>query len=338
MTEPSVAEMIRRSRIERRRAHRIAALKRWAPKSTVLAATLAVAAWSVVAGPLHTKVMGASVATPQSTPPTTPLQTTSSAPTTSTTIGLVDAVYRHGDCVRWNQDQSSAGERLTTVVPCSSPHLIEIVGEVTVPAGNTAPFPSGPEWTTLGLQLCGPLMAPYLGYALDPAGRFGTGEIRPSPDGWSMGRRQMWCGITGRTPDGTVWSDQRFPPFAGSAKGQDQTFLHAVGTCLAWTLDGRMGDTVACPQPHAVEITGVAPLTTADLPQTAQAWSAAVGAACEQTTLQFAGGRLPSGVTSGWLSFEAASWAAGRRVVECTAARFDATGRITPETGSVRAP
>lgn len=334
MTEPSVAELIRRSRIERRRAHRIAALKRWAPKSTVIAATLAVAAWSVLAGPLHTKVMGASLATPQTAVP----QTTMSGPTTSSTIALADAVYRPGDCVRWNQDQPSSGERLTTVVPCSSPHLIEIVGEVTVPGGDSAPFPTEAQWTAFAPQFCGPLMQPYLGYALDPAGRFGTGEIHPLTDGWSMGRRKMWCGITGRGPDGSVWFDQKFPTFAGSVKGQDQTYLRAPGTCLAWTLDGRVGGAIACVQPHAAEITGVVTLTTAELPETDEAWRAAAAAACEQSALQFAGGRLPSGVTGSWLTFEASSWAAGRRVVECTAMTLDATGHMTPESGSVRAP
>lgn len=334
MTEPSVAEMIRRSRIERRRAHRLAALRRWAPKCTVIGLTLAVVAWSVVAGPLHAKVMGTSVATRQTSVP----QTTTSGPTTSSTIALADAVYRPGDCVRWDQDQPSARERLTTVVPCSSPHLIEIVGAVTVPGGASAAFPAEAEWTAFAPQLCGPLMQPYLGYALDPAGRFGTGEIHPSTEGWSLGQRKMWCGLTGRGPDGSVWTDQKFPTFAGAVKGRDQAYVRAAGTCLALTLDGHVGEPVACTEPHAVEITGVATLTTADFPATDQAWSAAAGAPCEQAAVQFAGGRLPTGFRGGWLTFEAGSWAAGRRVVECTAARYDANGHIITGSGSVRSP
>ncbi len=338
--EESLAEMIERSRRFRRRAHRVAALRRWAPRVVVFGLTFAVAGWSAVSGPLRTLMRPPAAAAPVPPPGTTvpPTTAASTGPTTSSTIAIASRSYHVGDCVRWDQGASPALERQTSVVPCSDTHLIEIIGGARIPAGDLAPFPDEAQWDAYRQQLCAPMAQPYLGYPLDPAGRYGIASLQPLERAWRSGERQLWCGLGARWPDGRpASSTQVFYAFTGSVKGADQTYLFGTGTCLALTADGRFGDSVPCTQPHGSEITGTTAVTAATFPATDQAWAAAVGAACQQVTSRYVGGTLPAGVTASWLTVEESSWAAGRRVVECTAVRFGSSGHLEAASGSVRA-
>jgi hypothetical protein len=327
--EPSVEEIIRQSRRARRRAHRVAALRRWFPKAVVMAGVAVVTAWSVVAGPLHSTLTGAGSHASAAALPPTPTSST------STTIALTGTQYSRGDCVSWDQRVLPSLERATHVVPCSGLHLIEIIMAVTVPGGQAAPFPTEAEWQTFNDRLCGPLVLPYLGYPLDPAGQYLVEDIHPLPSGWSYSDRTMWCGIGAVWPSGIVHTADQFSPFAGTVKGHDQTYLYGTGTCLAQGSETRLGDTISCSEPHVVEITGTVAITNGVLPATDQAWENAVGSRCHDVTLRYAGGHLPVGVTSNLLPVEASSWAAGRRTVECVAERPDGNGQLTAMSGSV---
>jgi hypothetical protein len=327
------ADFIRRSRIARRRAHRAAALKRWVPKIVLLCGAAGVAAWSYLAGPLHNVGKSPSV-TAGSTVSTTP----SAAPvSTSTTEDYLSRkAYRPGDCVTWNQNTSDY-LHATHVVPCTATHLIEIVHYAQIPTASPAPFPTQAEWSSLFDQLCGPLVTPYLGYALDPDGRFTISTISPSRASWAVSDRDLWCGIGARWPSNQTHRSDEDYPYSGVTRGQDQTYLFGVGTCLSLTLDGRFGDPVPCPEPHGAEITGSAPIIAATMPVNDQTWWTAIGPACSRETIAYAGGRLPAGMTTSFLQIGQASWAAGRRVVECTAVRFDANGHVIVTGGTVRA-
>jgi Septum formation len=333
MAEPSVEEMIRRSRIARRRAHRAVAFKRWLPKIIVVAAAGTVAVWGIVAGPLHTRrrhptALNAAV-------PAVATTTTAASSTTSTTLALEERSYNPGDCVTWDQAASSQ-RRVTRVVPCTQAHLMEMTGHVTMSGGPTAPYPTPAQWDQVLHGQCGELIAPYLGYPLDPDGRFAAADIKPLPDAWAQQYREVWCGIEAAWPDGQPHPSGWTNPFKGVVKGQDQTYLIPAGTCLGLDLDGTVGAAVPCAGTHAVEVTGAFTVNVASLPASDQAWVTAVGSGCQAATLWYAGGRLPPGMSAGSLQISPTSWAAGRRKVECTAVRYGTTGQLLPTSGSVR--
>jgi len=335
VTDSSTEDFIRRSRIARRRAHRLAALKRWLPRIGALAVAVAIAAWSFLAGPLRHAIVATHARKLAQGQSTTVSPTATPGSTTSSTIALALRSYNVGDCVVWDQSPS-LGARPTKVVPCEGAHLLEVVGMVNLPPG---PYPTEAQWATFRSTYCTPLINRYLTYPIDTDGRFSVSALEQFPGPWAEGFRTMWCGIGSRPLNFGVVPADELVSFSGSAKGKDQTYLADPGTCLSAEPDGTLGSAVACSQPHTAEVTGSAPLhgLTA-FPQSRAEWNAGVGAGCDTVTRAWDGGAVPPGVVSTSLQFGRSSWDAGRRVVDCIADRPDANGHLLPISGSLHRP
>jgi hypothetical protein len=245
------------------------------------------------------------------------------AATTSTTISLSLDVYRAGDCVTWDQSAGlSPYARPVSIVTCTSPHLVEIVGLQQI-TGFGSDYPGDTQLGAYTQSHCVPAAAQYLGYSLDPYGRFAANAIRPTPTGWLQGDRSMWCDLEMHgTASGPL------PSFTGPVKGADQTWLFPVGTCLPPQGQGWVSESVPCTTAHVVEVTGNVDLTgkVSQLPTSETQWEATVGSACGRLAISYLGGSYPKGVESGWWDIEQSSWAAGRRVVQCVAGKTGGTG------------
>jgi hypothetical protein len=207
--------------------------------------------------------------------------------------------------------------------------------------------PSLTEWqNTIFPKFCnGPTQA-YLGYTLDPAGRFLITTIFPSSDGWAQGRRTIWCGVAEHGPQGTP-APTGFATvhFTGRVKGADQTYLYATGVCLP-LVTGTLtfGAIVDCASPHIAEISGTTKLSAAQMPGTAQEWNTAPHPSCVTVTEAYLGGKVQLGTAAAASAFQvsvvplpASSWAAGERMVNCFIARLDTAGHLAPITGSLAA-
>jgi len=267
------------------------------------------------------------VATAPSAPTSTPASSTS-----TTDLDLADRTYRAGECITWNQ--SEGGQNLATPdVPCTRPHLMEMTDkEVLTSYGSDAPYPGPAQWGQIDTAECGPPAERYLGYPLDPYGRFAASALEPTARGWGNGDRTLWCGIQLATPFGAPTSNDLIP-FTGPVRGQDQTPVYVTGTCLSLGSSGTLGNPVPCTSVHSTELVGTVTITgVTSYPSSTDQWWAAVGAGCTRLATQYTGGSFPGGVRPGYLDFAPASWNAGRRTVECTVGWYDADGTLT--TGS----
>lgn len=253
--------------------------------------------------------------------------------TTSSTLVLDRRNYKPGDCVNWNQDVSKGGaEKTTRVVPCDQSHLFEYVTKVELPDGGT--FPTEAEWEAIIARNCDAPTTAYLGYPLDEYGKFGVSVIQPTDDSWKMRDRTLNCGIGVRTSRSPL-NPQEMTPFTGSVKGQDQTHLIPVGACYSYT-SAESGGEVPCTEPHGVEIVGHVDISaTKTRPQNDDQWYKAT-AACESLAKAYAPSAAKSGFDRGYLYIQPSSWDAGRRVTECTLAKYDASGNPVDVTGSVK--
>jgi hypothetical protein len=270
------------------------------------------------------------------TPPTT-----TTLRNTTTTLALVGREYEVGDCVTWDQSEDVRGQRNTSVVPCTAPHLIEITGSYVVP-GLFPPYPSDAGWREIGDENCDELATAYLATTLDPNGRFDSGWLIPLPDAWAGGEHRLWCGLTAKTfPRDDSGPSERvsFSPLTESAKGKDQAFLYGTGACLALATDGSIGAAVPCSSAHDFEVTGSVDVRgrASELPPTADAWHQLVGDDCERLATSYLG-RAPSdpNVRSSFLGIPPESWAVGRRVVECMVGVYDAQGKSVAGAGLLR--
>lgn len=256
-------------------------------------------------------------------------------PLRSNQAGLYGGPYSPGDCLTWSQRQYSRGTQ-TSTVPCSSPHFIEITHmEQLSSYPSSARYPSPGERDRILKSDCGRRARAYLGYSLAPSGRFYVGAISPSEQGWAKGSRTMWCGIQARTSSDPDPAKGPAALFTGRVRGQDQTFLYKVGTCLSSTRG-----VVSCESSHLSEITGSADVGSerSAFPADAAAWLAAIGqAGCsDSSAVAYHGGPLPDGVHPGYLPISKADWDAGIHTVECTVAWCDATGNPIDSAGSLR--
>ncbi len=254
----------------------------------------------------------------------------SSSSTTTSPVNLVQRSYKTGDCVKWDPTDP-AEDVSTSVVPCSEPHLIEMVSKATVPA-SVSSYPDAAKWVDLATILCAKPVTSYLGYALDPAGRFQVSDIGPTPESWAQGDRTFWCGLD-------LGSTKGIPNllFTGAVRGQSQEYLYPIGACLSVSAQGiTNADAVPCTQPHTYEVVGNASLASLpQLPQGSTALADAVRAQCATVASQYAGGALPAGVDWGYLGLAQASWNAGDRMVQCTIERVGSSGP-TSSTGSLK--
>ena len=105
-----------------------------------------------------------------------------------TDLDLADRTYRAGECITWNQ--SEGGQNLATPdVPCTRPHLMEMTDkEVLTSYGSDAPYPGPAQWGQIDTAECGPPAERYLGYPLDPYGRFAASALEPTARG--LGQRR----------------------------------------------------------------------------------------------------------------------------------------------------
>lgn len=321
------AAAIERGRRRERRGRRRAALRRnlgW----KVLSAASLVALGFIAYHDMRPQVThpAASVRLPGSSPVTV-------APTTSTTLSIALRSYHPGDCVTWDQTPGATGPwgRPTQVVACSSPHLIEIASPAEQLDGFSAAWPGDAAIDAFATAHCGAPVQAFLGYPLDPAGRFALGNIHPLDQAWADGYRTYYCDIQMRGPF------DHLPSFSGEAKGADQEWLVAVGSCMT----AQTAEPVPCSDPHQWEVTGevTVPADVTTLPTTAQAWQAAIGTQCSRVGLAYTGGAYPAGYETGWLDLTASNWAAGERTVQCTVGRPQVSGAGTgwaTTTGSLR--
>ncbi len=254
-----------------------------------------------------------------------------SGSTTSTTprVELSARKYSPGNCVTWDQELTGA-VKPTLVVPCTQDHLIEIVSKATIPT-SVSQFPDGQGWINLAQILCAQPVTTYLGYALDPFGRFQISSINPTIESWKQGDRTLWCGIG---LGGAI--DAPTVPFTGTVRGQSQQLLNPVGTCLNFDPGNTNSGSVPCTESHAAEVVGNAILAAlTQLPQ-GNALGDAVAAQCAPLAARYAGGSLPAGTRWGYLGLAQSSWNAGDRVVQCIIQTIDGTGNPTQSTGSLK--
>lgn len=256
---------------------------------------------------------------------------------TSTTIVLALRDYNPGDCVLWDQAPGSSGPfgRQTHVVSCSRPHLVEITSVAEQLNGFGPAWPGEKAIDAYAVQHCAAPTRAFLGYALDPDGRFDIGDIHPLEDAWIEGYRTYYCDLQLRGgAAGTTLTS-----FAGEVRGADQEWLFPVGSCMT----SGSGLPVPCSGPHKWEVTGDVnvPAGTTSMPTSDSGWQQLVGAQCSAVGLRYAGGSYPPGFETSWMPLSASSWAAGERVIECTVGRplySGTTSGWATTTGSVHRP
>jgi hypothetical protein len=233
-----------------------------------------------------------------SVPPPDPAELAASAPV--------------GACLTWSKPDASN----LTEVDCATPHLFEVTGSLNLsgqfPAG--AALPSQADFGKAAQLGCTAGATSYLG-KLDPNGRYVVTALKPNEQQWRSGDRTLRCGLQSSTPSGTLLATR------GSAKGQDQSAVYPVGTCLA--LVGKApGGPTGCTQGHAYEIVGLVDLSgsfpSGGYPAT-NAQQNALGKLCLTAASTYTKnadlGKL--GLTLTWSTIPQASWNAGSRKVNC---------------------
>jgi hypothetical protein len=256
------------------------------------------------------------------------------AGTTTTIVALERRDYRVGDCVTWDQ-RPAAEQRVTHVVSCAAPHLIEIAGSIDASA-QFKRYPTDAQWHQFFAQDCLPSVRSLLGRPLDPIGRFTTSGIKPLAHAWEIGDRKAWCGVEA-VIDRPHPDPNALDAFRGKVEGASQVRLARVGACLAPTSPFS----VPCKGPHQYEITGYVDLAGVVAQPPAldddRGWEHLVGARCANVGRPYLGHALAADARFGWLEIPRASWAAGRRTVECTVARYDASNKAILTSGSLKA-
>jgi hypothetical protein len=216
-----------------------------------------------------------------------------------------------GTCLTW----TTATATDLREVDCATPHLFEVTGTADIsgsyPSG--APFPDQVTWQRVTQSSCTASATSYLG-KLDPNGRYMVGALKPTSDQWNNQDRSLRCGLQGSTPFGQPLTT------TGSAKGQDQSSVYPVGTCLA--LNGKApGGPVSCNLEHSYEIVGIVDLQSTfpnGYPANDQQQNA-LGQKCEPVANAYTAG-LNLGqykLTVTWNSIKQESWDAGSYRTNC---------------------
>lgn len=113
-------------------------------------------------------------------------------------VGLEDGVelegrsYERGDCVTWDVEGARPRE-ISVVVDCEKPHRFEVSGTIQM-AGDA--YPTAEEWDAVLFDECRELNEALFGGPLDPAADVEPTSIQPGPDGWEMGERTVYCGLS----------------------------------------------------------------------------------------------------------------------------------------------
>ena len=233
---------------------------------------------------------------------------------------LATRSYEPGDCVTW--EEGSADRAHTLVVDCTEPHRMQIMGKHLMPFSEDYPAPEA--WGALHEHECKALAEEFLGFPLDPFGRFAVQSIIPTPSGWAASDRTVWCTV------GPWLDDPAGPLITVDVRTADQHIAYEVGQCVSFPGDG-LPLVVPCDQPHEWEITGAVDFS--DL--TAPPGDEESDRRCEGPTGAYLGGRSPDPWDYGYEILAPESWAAGTRAAHCFLAQWDAAGDTVPVTGSV---
>ncbi|WP_322767814.1 septum formation family protein [Frankia sp. Cr1] len=320
-----------RNRVERRRANPLR--RRGLVAAVIGVALLLAGGYAIVrAGGGPSPESGATASSAASTG-----QSPAGSPTAGPSAATVDLgrqSYARGHCYTWNQDITHPK---VDEVSCASPHLFEAIKETDI-ASNYIPgsaYPTDARWTMITDRYCGPISRNFLGYPLDPHGRFVTSMIRPTRSGWDANDRRLVCGLFAA---GHRSAPNRDIPFTGLVEGADQAWIYPAGTCLELTETESKGE-VPCSAPHQAEATGTAtlPNTSNGEPPSDAAFADLVGTRCDAVATQFLGRAFArtSTMQVGWLTIAADSWRAGTRTLTCTIRFTDAAGRLAAVTGEL---
>lgn len=279
-------------------------------------------------------------AKPTAAPVTSASAAQVASPTANTTgqPQLDTRVYRRGHCYRWDATTDFAH---VDDVTCDGPHLFEAVADQAItivaefPLG--ASYPPEDQWDEIDKRYCQQPVEKFLGYPVDPYGRFSVGAIRPTQDGWQTADRDVHCGLYGHTP-GTPPSTGQDDLFSGKVEGADQSWVYPVGTCLFSSPGSDQDDTVVpCTEPHQYVAVGNPRLS--DTPDGTPPSAASFNQQAEQRCRAVARGALgasfqeTSTVRLGWYVIRPESWRAGTRAFTCTVNYTTAANQPRPVTG-----
>ncbi|KPM51091.1 hypothetical protein CcI49_10220 [Frankia sp. CcI49] len=243
--------------------------------------------------------------------------------------------WESGHCYRWSQ---ASGDTSVKDVPCAGPHLFEAVGRLDLSPAypDDAPYPS--EWNDIADRHCGPMVTTYLGYSLDPFGRYTASSIHPPRPEWGDGHREVVCGLAvkGEVDPARPWF---LYTFSGGVRGADQAQTFPAGTCFREVAD-QQDDVVPCEGPHHFESVGTAVLPdSADgAPPSVERIDELTDAACSPRFapyLDHGDSRGNGGVVVevSWHRIHPESWRAGTRTATCLVGLVDGAGRPVETTG-----
>ena len=241
-------------------------------------------------------------------------------PTSTTIQRLHSDTYAKGECLTWRRGTSGATS--AKVVPCNTPHLMEMVGAR--PLMRARRYPSPDEWSGFVKGACTAPLARYWNHAVDPVGVYEVTAIIPLESAWSQGDQRVQCSISSTLRDASGQS----VPLTARADANNQALLYPVGTCLGTVPPGAGFSQVDCGAPHLAEVTGAADLTgLVEHAPSAEELSGLLHAQCVPAAEAYLGRPLDGDLVSGQLEVAPESWAAGTRKVSCILGRRSGDGR-----------
>jgi hypothetical protein len=200
---------------------------------------------------------------------------------------------------------------------------MEVTGSFDLPSG---PYPSEGEWAAMfDTGRCAEMGGAYVGGALDPAGLYGPRGLIPLRDSWSVGDREVWCGLRRYPMEQAASEEPSAELFTGAIDRTPgaQYRIYPIGSCLGPDGHGLTFGTVSCDGPHDVEIAGHVDLSgRVDQFPAPDQYDRLVADDCRRQAKAYAGRNLRDPVFSGWLGIGQGSWDAGRRTVLCTVAEY----------------
>jgi hypothetical protein len=238
-----------------------------------------------------------------------------------------------GSCLTWLPDGSDM-----RTIPCESPHLFEVTGDVDIAAeyNSSAPSPSDEAWREIAKKRCAEGATAYLGGKLDPFGKYSVGALKPSDEQWGDGDRKLRCGLQRAAPSGKA-----LVPTTNTAKNQNQSDVYDPGTCLA-LVDKSFGDPIECTKAHAYEIVGVIDLSQTfkegGYPLEEQQQTAMLDQ-CPKLASEYSGGLnlADKKLTLTWDTRKQESWDAGSHLAVCkVGAPLPDNSGLAPVTGSIK--
>ncbi|MBL7486632.1 septum formation family protein [Frankia sp. AgB1.9] len=297
----------------------------------VVLAALGLTAVGITRGRGGGSADAAAVAAPTRTPGALlPTQPAGSASPAATLTGTPDPEldgrdYLRGDCYRWNQD---ADHTVVQDVSCQVPHLFEAVADAPVSIAADYPpgarYPSDADWDAIGARYCTSPVETYLGYPLDPHGRFVIGRIVPTESGWRTDDRDVVCGLQGVVPS-VDESPGRIDLITGAVRGVDQSFVYPTGECLdsVTAADVTVVDCAATHDLLAIGDTRLPDTTTGAPPSDAVIERQCLGVAHANLGPAF---QETATVRVGWFQIAPESWRVGSHTTTCTVSYVTAAG------------